>query len=454
MTPTSGATSIGDNAPIRLVFNKLVDPLTINPTTVMLKNGATVLPWTATFSTPGTPAHTVATITTQTPLPDSATITVNLGAGITDYTGAAITAQSPTFHTMAGADFAGPVVISQSINNNDETNVPTNATMTWVFSKPLDPSTVVAGNAGNANGGGFYVYDRGCTPNCYPAVTANVSGNGTTVTIVPSANLTPSEVSDFFYASNFTDLNGNAGSNVQVVFNTASTTNVTGPTIINTNPLSTNTNPVPTNTSIEVAFSAPVSGTSLGSITLTGGANGPYTTVFDGQYTDDTVIRIVPQSLLLPNTAYTVHVTGVRDLAGNAAATTSFSFTTGPNFQTAGPNFVSATVTTGSGTVPLPSQTNVPNVLDSPTFVITFDDPIDYATLLHSGITLRNSSNTLITNVTLNYALSTDQKTVTITTSGLAAGTTYHLVVDYYNNLYDISGNNIQSNQFLYFTTQ
>ena len=73
---------------------------------------------------------------------------------------------------------------------------------------------------------------------------------------------------------------------------------------------------------------------------------------------------------------------------------------------------------------------------------------------MHNGITLRDTSNNPITNVTLNYALSTDQRTVTITTSGLAAATTYHLVIGYYTSLYDISGNDIQNYAFLYFTTQ
>ena len=454
VTPPAGATGIGDNAPVRLTFNKLVDPLTINPTTVHLKNVSTQLPWTASFTTTGTPAHTVATLLPQSPLPDSATITVALSAGVTDYTGAAITAQSSTFQTMAGADFSAPYVIQQSINGNNNTNVPTNATFTFVFNKPLDPSTVVAGTAGNANGGPYYVYDRGCTPTCYPAVTANVSADGRTVTIVPQANLTASQNYDAVYGAYATDLNGNPQTNFGQSFNTAATANVTGPTIVATNPLSTNPNPVPTNTSIEVIFSAPVSGTSLGSVTLTGGANGPYTTVFDATYTDDTVIRIVPQSLLQANTLYTVNVTGVKDLAGNAAGTTSFTFTTGPDFQTAGLNFVSATVTTGSGTVPLPSQTTIPNVLDNPTIVITLDHEIDYATLLHSGFTFRDVNGTVINNVTVNYALSADQKTITVTTSGLAAATTYHLFVGYYTNYYDISGNTNQGYALLYFTTQ
>jgi hypothetical protein len=382
-------------------------------------------------------------------------MTVQLAAGITDLTGAGIAAQSPTFTTMAGADFSAPYVIQQSIDGDNNQGVPTNVSFTWVFNKPLDPTTVV----NNTNG--FYVYDSACTPTCYPPVTTHVSADGRTVTIVPNANLTPSQTNDHFYAYNATDLNGNVETNTQQGFTTAATTNFTGPTIVATNPLSTNTNPVPINSAIEVIFSAPVSATSLGSITLTGGANGAYTTVLNnGIYTNDTVVRIIPQQLLLPNTTYTVNVTGVKDVAGNAASTTTFAFTTGPNFQTAGitENLDTATVTTGTGTVPLVggNSTNVPNVLDSPTFTITYDHAIDYATLLHGAVSLRDINYNVVTNVTLNYVLSADQKTVTITTSGLAPATTYRLTSGYNSYVYDISGNSDagSGNNIFVFTTQ
>ena len=456
-TPTNGSTGIGDNAPIRLVFSKLMDALSINSGTAQLLNGATPIPWTATFSTLTNPVRTVATLLPQSPLPDSSTITLQVTTGIWDLTGAAISAQSLSFTTEAGADFTAPYVIQQSIDSHNNTNVPTNATFTLVFNKPLDPSTVIANTLGGVNSG-FYILDRvNCGSVCFPPVTTHVSPDGRTVTIVPNAGLGASQTSDDYYAQNATDLNGNPQTNFGQIFATAATANLTGPTIVATNPLSTNAGTVPTNTAIEVIFSAPVSGTSLGAVTLTGGAGGAYSVILNNAfYTDDTVIRIVPQSLLLPNTTYTVNVTGVKDVAGNAAATTTFSFTTGPNFQNVGLNLVTATITPNGGgaAIPLPgSPTIVSGVADSPTITLTFDHAVDYATLLHNGITLRDAGNTLVTNVTLTFALSTDQKTVTITTSGLAAAATYHLVVGYFTDLYDISANDYQNYAFLYFTT-
>lgn len=152
-----------------------------------------------------------------------------------------------------------------------------------------------------------------------------------------------------------------------------------------------------------------------------------------------------------------MNVSGVTDVAGNPAATGSFAFTTGPNFDPSGLVFQSATVTTGTGTVPLPQGTTVSNVLDSPTIAITFDHEVDYAGLLaqFQGITLRNTSNVIVGTVTLNFALSPDQKMVTITTSGLAPATTYHLFVGLsVNTPLDISGNTYPGHAELDFTTQ
>ena len=179
--------------------------------------------------------------------------------------------------------------------------------------------------------------------------------------------------------------------------------------------------------------------------------------MFDNSvYTDDTVIRIVPQSLLLPNTTYTVHVTGVTDVAGNPAAATTFSFTTGPNFGGATLVFQSATATTQvGGQVPLPT-TGISNVSDNPTFTITFDHAMDAAGLFSKfgGITLRDTSNNLVAGVTLNFALSTDQKTVTITTSGLAAATNYRLWISISNSPpLDIAGVGYSGSVDLPFTT-
>ena len=456
VTPANTDTGIGDNAPVRLIFSKLMNTNSINPSTVQLLNGATPLPYTASFTTyNGSNTQTVVTMMPQAALPDSSTITVQLGAGVTDQTGSAIAAQSTTFQTMAGADFTPATVVRQSIDNDNYANIGTNSTFTFVFSKPLDPASLNANTSGS-NTNGFYIYNSNGNPN-YPAIHANLSADGKTVTIVPNSALSPGATNDYVYVNNALDLSGNVISGTQQRFTTAAAANVTGPTIVTTNPTNTLTGAA-TNVSIEVIFSAPVTNTSLGQITLTGGANGPYSTYLENgsPYTNDTVVRIYPQQLLLPNTTYTVTVAGVTDTAGNAASGTTFTFTTGPNYQFNDTNFVSATVTTTGGTVPLPSNTVITNVLDSPTFVLTFDHAIDPIDLYFNGINLRDVNYNPVPSgtVSLNYVLSADQKTVTITTSGFAAATTYRLFVNYYIATYDSAGYQLQNSAQLYFTTQ
>ena len=57
--------------------------------------------------------------------------------------------------------------------------------------------------------------------------------------------------------------------------------------------------------------------------------------------------------------------------------------------------------------------------------------------------------------VTLTYSLSADQKTLTVTTSGLAATTIYHFWLGNWVALYDVAGNSASfSYQQYVFTTQ
>ena len=458
VTPVNGAGAIGDNAPVRLVFSKLVDTLTINPSTVTLTYGpsSTVVPYTISFSTINSGTQTSATLTPQSPLPDGATITVSLtggSTGIIDLAGNPLASQVSVFTTMSGADFNGPVVTQQSVDSHNNSAVPVNTTFTLVFSKPLDPATVISGS------GGFYIYDY--STGYLTMNPVNVSVDGRTVTMSSAGNL-PASHNMYYEWCSMTDLDGNSGPCSDQGFTTASATDTVAPFVVGSNPQNGNTTTVPTNAMIEVIFNEAVRATSLGAITLTRGASTsvPVTSVLNNTiYTDDTVVRIVPQQLLLPNTAYTVSVSGVQDVAGNTMSPPpySFTFTTGPNFQTVGLTLPPVTVTTTGGTVPMPTSGTLPNVLDSPTFTVTFDHALDTAAATHGAtFSIRDSSYNIVAGVTVTPVLSVDQKTVTVTTSGLASGTLYRLGLEYGSAwLYDIAGNQTSgwSSQTYAFTT-
>ncbi len=432
VTPPNGSTGIGDNAVVKLVFSKIVDTLTIGA--VNLSYGSTSLAYTTTFTTNYNGTQTVAILTPSSPLPDNATIAISL-TGITDLSGNALPSQTASFQTGPGSDFTSATVIT-SINSYSSSAVPINSTFTATFSKALDPSTVTPS--------GFYVYIS------YPYYTTvssslNVSPDGRTVTIAPTSNLTPSQ-SYYVSWSGANDLDGNSAGSPSQYFTTAAAADTTPPTVVSSNPLNNNSG-APTNSWVEVDFNKAVRANSLGSITLSASGSVPFTaTLNSAVYGDDTVVRLIPAQLLMPNTTYTVNVSGVQDVAGNVmSGTYTFSFTTGLNFQTQGIGSITPSVTTASGTFAIPTCCTVlPNVLDNPTFTVVFDHSVDYASFLHNAVVLLDQNNNTIPGLTLYYSLSTDQTTLTITTSGLAPASTYILYIgSYYGSsaLWDIAGN-------------
>ena len=444
VAPFNGATNVGDNATIRFSFNEPMDTLSINAapgaSTVTLMKGSTAIPFSLSFNSS---ANTTATLTPYAPLPDNATVTLGLTNGITDPSGHAISAQSISFQTGAGADFSAPYVTYSSIINS-QVSVPLNATFTLVFNKPLDRNTI------NTSTYYYYgIYDA--TSGLVVPATISVSADGQTVTYVPTANLSPSHTF-YLYAQYATDLDGNAQTNFQIAFFSGSAPVTTPPAVLTSNP-ATGASGVPLNVLIEAQFSEAVSGTTLSQITLmAGSASVPFTaSVVDANST----VRLTPASLLSPNTTYTVAIKGVQDVAGNImTGTYTFSFTTGVNVDNnATPNVLSA-VANG---LPLTSNVDVTNVPDNPTFVITLDTPVEPAYLLSNGALVLYLNSNQNTTYPLNLAFSADQKTITVTLpqGTLAAATEYQFRVGYNNRIRDWAGSYNGGQYYLYyFTTQ
>jgi hypothetical protein len=324
-TPWNGAAGVGVNAPIRLVFSKKMDTLSINSNTIGLRAGA-ALPYTVTFGCiecGGALEQTVATLLPQSPLPESAAVLVILTNGVTDLSGNALAAETITFHTGAGADFNAPSVAERSIRDGNNGGIPVNSTFTVGFSKPLDPHS-----ASSANGAFAILMD---TAGWIATNPPSVSSDGRSVTIAPAANL-PGGAGGSYYWCGATDLNGNAAGCGSQDFTTSSLADVTPPAVVSTNPVGGGAAAVSANPAIEIAFSEPVRAASLGAIALSGpeGVVPIRVSVNHGLNTDGSVVRVFPRGPLQPNTAYTVMVRGVEDVAGNAmAGAFGFGFTTG-----------------------------------------------------------------------------------------------------------------------------
>src|SRR4029077_5534700 len=108
--------------------------------------------------------------------------------------------------------------------------------------------------------------------------------------------------------------------NFCVNFYTGAGTQTTGPSVVKASPPSGATG-VAINAFVQVLFNAPIDGASIAGVTLTQGASVVPTTatLYDG----DQGVQLLPLTPLASNTTYTINVSGVLDITGNAQ--TSFT---------------------------------------------------------------------------------------------------------------------------------
>jgi YVTN family beta-propeller protein len=426
-TPAQGSTGIGSNAVVRFTFSKAMDAMSINTSSVALTQGGQPVPYSMNIS--GSPTSVI--LTPQVPFTGSTTITLALTGSIQDSVGHHLTPTTLTFQTASSADFSAPRVVRTSIDGSPAPAVPANTTtFSVVFNKPLDPTTVTSN--------GYFLYDTSIGP---VATTTSVSSDGLTVTVTATSGLT---VGHSYYVTAYyaTDLNGNLQTNYNTRVFTVVASDTVAPLVSSTNP-ATNATGVPVNVLLELQFNKPVRATSLSQITLMRQVpnSSPVAVNFTPQMLyGATVVQLVPATVLLPNTTYTVSASGVQSIAGVAmTASYSFSFTTGNNpLRTSTPNVVSATA---SGVTLVNNAIAQFQVSLTPSFVITLDAPVEPGSINNGGVVLLLDSN-LSTPLPLTFSLSADQMTITATTpSSLAASTIYHLRVSYSASLRDLAGN-------------
>jgi Bacterial Ig-like domain len=439
IAPTDGSTNIGDNASVRITFNKLMDTASINTSTVTLMNGATSIPYSLSFSTNNN--ATSAYLTPMAPLPHNATITVNLSNALDDGVGQLLGAQSYSFHTGSGPDWNAPVLISQSVYNN--WTVATNASVTFTFNEPID--------AGLLNQTEFYPYYY--ADGSRLASTLAVSSDGRTITVTPN---TPFVAGGHYQVCGYSvfDLVGNQTGGFCVSFFIGSGADTTPPNVVATLPF-TNQTAVPTNAAIDVTFDEPIRNSSIDAHIPTITVNGVTTpvpnayVVFNG-YT----VRMQLASLMLPNSTYTVTLTGLQDLSGNPMASPySFSFTTGNNFSNVAANYLNATVQAGGVGTQLVNYSSVTNVSTSTTIQLAFDGVVDIGSILHND-GVRLYINGTQTQIPFTAALSVDGKTAILTPiSALTGATQYLLYVNWYGNITDGTGRNTTNGFYYFFTT-
>ena len=316
--PYNGAGNVGVNITPAVVFNKTIDPVSVNSTTFQITNAGT--PLAGTYYVANT--DTRISFVPNDPLPASTTLALVLN-GVTDVVGHPVTLNS-TFQTAAGPDFQTPTVVWTSIPSNG--SVPINSTLTVRFSESMDISTFTSNN--------LHIYDY--TLNTVIPATLTWSGDQSVAYLTPTSPLAAGRQYNLYVVSG-TDLAGNTLQGISYTFYGGFASSVTAPTVINFDPLGGATN-VGINTIIEAQFSASIDPNTVSGITLsTGGSTVATTPIVSA---GNTVVQLVPATPLLANTTYQITVAGVKDPAHNVVATVSNSFTTGSTFDLNAPSVV------------------------------------------------------------------------------------------------------------------
>jgi hypothetical protein len=417
VAPPNASPNIGTNAAVSVDFNKAVNPVSVTGSSIQLSGGSvTEVPSSISFSTD----YTRTMIVPQAPLPSSTQMAIAIG-GVTGEAGVSVASQTTHFTTMAGADFIAPYVINPSVQSGQ--TVGTNAAFAMQFNKPIDLGSIDGAAVGVSS---FFC---GVPAQFQAPATVSWSADQTTVFLSQTGALTAA-TTYYLYSYYLTDLSGNPQQNFCVTFYSGTGTDTAAPAAQQVSPPSGLTG-VPINAPVQVLFNEPISSASLAGVTLKQGSAVIAATV--SLYDGDRGIQLLPQVPLATGTVYTINVTGVVDITGNAQSSfPSQSFTTGTGTGLVAPTVVS--------TNPASGATNVP---DNTTVQVVFNEAMDPASFdQNNSFTLKDSSNNV---VPATITFSADYKTATLhpTANLTGGGATYTMYVGWNSNppLQDLGGN-------------
>lgn len=206
VSPPSGFTGVGINAPVNILFNEPIDGASLAGVT--LKQGSSVVPTTTTLYD----GEKGIQLRPLVPLATSTTYTINV-TGVLDITGNTQSSfASQSFTTGTGTDLVTPTVVL-TFPTGEQTNIPVNSALQAVFSKPMGPASFDANNS-------FTLRDA--SNNVIPA-TITFSADFKTVTLQPNSNLTGGGVTYYFeigYQAYLYDVGGNQLSYGYIQFTT------------------------------------------------------------------------------------------------------------------------------------------------------------------------------------------------------------------------------------------
>jgi hypothetical protein len=415
--PPSGST-VGTNVIPKLVFNKPLNPITVNNSTfrMYLSDTGQFIPLTVTPSADGL----TVTMTPQIALLPDTYYYFQACCGFQDQDGNNGNGVNVYFYTNGGADTTGPTVTVTPLPS--ATGIPLNAQVTATLSVPMDPTSWNQSSIQLLNGS---------TP-----VAGTVSmTNNQTLTFVPAASLAASTAYTI-HVSGFKDANGNAVVAYASGFTTGTLAATGGLTVASTNISNGSTNASNTQ-QIIINFSQILDPATVNSATLKvmngwNSANaiaGTYTV--SGSSVTFTPLNPYPAGA----TIYVGECGGPTDVAGDV-------FLNGSCY---GDQIVYFTVSTGTES-PIPLQVLSVTPADGATNVgrdqavaVTFNNSIlsgsanNYNSQLYSGQDLQTAGS---------YTLSADNRTLTFSVGSLNNNTTYTIAFPA-GGISDMAGNTL-----------
>jgi len=411
LNPPRSATNVPQNSLESLTASAVLDPTSVNTSTITLADETDGINLAATPSVSADGATIY--LTPASLLPAARTIEAIVNSPsccITDLAGNALIAPTTGFTTGFGSNSIAPEVAGVSPANGASA-VPINSQIMLRFNEPVDADSLAG-----------ITLSAGSTPT---PLNITLSNGNQTLVLVPEAGLAAGTKYTLTVAG-VEDMDGDAmTSTTTSSFTTGAEADLTTPSILLADPGNGSID-APLNAQIHVEFSKPMNLLTLGagSVLLYPYQTGNVLPGADSPLEGGTVAVFTPSAPLDEDTEYCAEVVGVEDLEGNSLTREPTCFTTGESTDTTPPGVVAISPANGAVNVPL-----------NPVIEVGLSETFSAATVANNAIALSAGT----TPVDGTIAFSTSANTLKFTpASALAAGTTYTVSVGGFT---DLAGN-------------
>jgi hypothetical protein len=419
--PESGATGVATDTPIYAYFSENMAPLSVNSTTVYLRNESSQALVSGELSLTDNVLNFIAAANLKAQTPYRLTIT----RGVTDLVGNPLAQDySWSFTTGPQSDFLAPEVYT-TIPDKDATGVATDILISADFSEDLDPASVNAET----------VWLRRVNPD--GAVGGGVALQYNTIFFHPASELSAGVQYRLTISSGVSDLAGNhLAENYSWSFTTGSNGDYISPEVSATLPVDSASG-VALDSPISATFSEPLAAASVTKQTVLLRNDATETLVSGEVSLASNQITFQPSAKLAEKTCYTTIISmGVSDPAGNYLNTAyCWSFTTGSGPDLVPPQIVS--YYPAKNAISVPRNTHIST---------TFSEALDPASVNAQSLALYKGSTAVAATLKVSGSIVTLDPLAT-----LASNTQYTVKIS--NALRDLSNNYLTSNFSWSFTT-